>query len=149
MPYTKMIDINSFFPTTIPEDSLIILLDAKSKTGTKYEERFVMNLNKSISTGPKVFRDDDGNYREILLSVNETINEQIIDEIARMSQGTSKVVLEYYNEIAKNSVSILKKSLENKLKKELIVIKSVKYSKINNFSAGIAPQIVKFKLIIE
>lgn len=149
MPYSKMLNIEEMILSPIPDDSLIILLTAKSKSSQLYEERFLMNLNKSISTGLKVYKDEDGNYSEILVPAYDLINEELLGEIAESSARTSRIIVEYYSEGAKNQALILKKSLENKLKRKLIVIKNVKYSAKDNFSGNIAPQILKIKLIID
>jgi hypothetical protein len=149
MPYSKMIDINEMLISPMDDDSLIVLLVAKSKSAGKYEERFVMNVNKSTSTGLKTYNDTDGNYREILLPTDEIIADNYLSEIADITNGSQKIIIEYYSDDVKQQAMILKKSLENKLKRKLIVIKSVKYSPKNNFSAGIARQMLKVKLIID
>jgi hypothetical protein len=149
MPYSKMVEIESMFLSPIMDDSLIVLLSAKSKSSVQYDERFLMNFSKSISSGLKTFKDNDGSYREILMPAGEPIKEEILNEIVSNSTVSSKIIIEYYSDGLQNQASILKKALENKLKRKQIVIKSVKYTLNNNFSGNIAPQIFKLKLIID
>lgn len=149
MPYSNMVDISEMVLSTADDDSLVLLLTAVSKSSGRYEERFLMYLNKSISTGLKNYKDEDGNYREILLPADEIISDELLDEIAESTNGSPKIVIEYFSENTKNKALALKKSLENKLKRKLIVIKSVKYSPNKNFSGSIAPQVLKVKLIVE
>ncbi|MEI6088878.1 MAG: hypothetical protein WCR42_00345 [bacterium] len=149
MPFSKMIDIEEMFSPFTSDDSLVILLTAKSKTGGLYEERFMMNLNKSISTGLKTFTDEDGNYHEILIPVSAPLTDELMNEFAENSARTSKIIIEYSGDLAKSPAMNLKKMLENKLKRKLIVIKKVDDPSMNNFSRSILPQIFRIKLIIE
>lgn len=137
--------LNNYIRTVANSDSIIVILDLKSKLQNNIYKSLKISVDKSIVKVPQ-FKEENNSKYEILYFWKNDLNlsPDIIDYFAKTAAYSKQITLEYIGN--KQDALKLKLNLENKIKNREIKLKKIEYNFNLPFSKEISENILILKI---
>jgi hypothetical protein len=127
-------------------DSLIIRVEAESKHYDKYFKDIKLDLDKSIVSAPKYFKEDNQKIEKIFVSSEKgNIPPELLKSIKQSGLYSKSIVIEHFG--ADENAEKISNLLKNEIKDMKIIVKQIEYINTLPFSINLAKKFMIINII--